>query len=406
LRTLLKGGMIYMPDGFRRMDISIAEGKVFEVAGNINENNNYEKVIRCDNFFIMPGLIDVHVHFREPGFEYKETIATGSRAAARGGYTTVCTMPNLKPAPVDEETLKVQTDIIRKDAIVNIVPYGAITSNQSGRGRLSDMQAMADDVVAFTDDGKGVQKDTLMSQAMLTAKSLGKMIVAHCEDEHYPTEDPRSEWNQVARDISLAMMNDCAYHVCHVSTGESVDLVRAGKGAGVDVSCETAPHYLVFSSEEVPDEGRFKMNPPLRTAKDKAALLAGIKDGTIEIIATDHAPHSAEEKKGGFADSLFGVIGLETAFPVLYTQLVKKGEISLEHLVQLMSVNPARRFSLPGGSLQVGAPADIAVIDLEAQYRIDPQTFSSKGRSTPFSGMEVFGETVLTMVAGRIVYER
>ncbi|MEA4922722.1 MAG: dihydroorotase [Eubacteriaceae bacterium] len=406
MKTLLKGGMVYTPEGFRKRDIAVSEGKVFAVSDNIDDNNIFEKVIRCDNFFVVPGFIDVHVHLREPGFEYKETIKTGTEAAAAGGYTTVCPMPNLKPAPVDAASLKVQTDIIESDGLINVYPYGAITSDQSGRGKLSAMKEMSDKVVAYTDDGKGVQDEKLMTDAMNETRSLGKLIAAHCEDESFPTEDPASEWKQAARDISLAMQTGCPYHICHVSAKETVQLVRAAKGAGIDITCETAPHYLIFTDEDVKDEGQFKMNPPIRKSEDREELIQGLKDGTIDMIATDHAPHRADEKKGGFKGSLFGIVGLETAFPVLYTDIVEKGIITLEKLVDLMSTAPAKRFLLPGGVIEEGAPADLTIIDPNAEYVIDPDTFKSKGRSTPFKGMKVKGMITATICGGKTVYER
>lgn len=407
MNILLKHGMVHTKDGFQKKDLSILHGRIAEIADHIDEKPAiFEKVIPCDNFFILPGLIDVHVHFREPGFEYKETIATGSRAAAHGGYTTVCTMPNLHPAPTDRASLQRQLDIIRKDARVHVIPYGAITADQSGRGILSAMDEMTEDVVAFSDDGKGVQPDALMAQAMQTAKHLHHMIVAHCEDERYPTEDPRSEWKQVERDLHLAKETGCSYHVCHISTKESVALIRAAKQDGVNVSCETASHYLIFERRSIPDEGRFKMNPPIRTEEDRTALRNGLIDGTIDMIATDHAPHSAEEKAGTFRDSLFGIVGLETAFPVLYTELVQTGMLTLEQLTARMSTIPAQRFGLAGGSLEPGCPADLMVYDPQPVCRIDPDTFFSKGHSTPFAGWRVSGEVVMTLVNGRMSYER
>ncbi|MEG0392316.1 MAG: dihydroorotase [Anaerovoracaceae bacterium] len=401
MKTLLKGGYVIVNEEKKSVDISIEQGRVFAIASEIN-NEGFDKVIHCDNFFIAPAFVDVHVHLREPGFSYKETIATGTAAAARGGYSTVFSMPNLTPAPVDAQSLQVQLEIIDKEAKVKVLPYGAITQTQSGRGGLSQMEEMADKVIGFTDDGKGIQAGGLMREAMHKAKSLGKLIVAHCEDEEYDTYEPESEWKQVERDIALAKETGCPYHICHISTKETVELVRKAKGEGVDITCETAPHYLIFDNQDLPDEGRFKMNPPIRGRADKEALIQGIQDGTIDMIATDHAPHSEEEKSKGFKDSMFGIIGMETAFPVLYTHLVKPGTITLEKLIDLMAIAPRKRFGLPGGEIQEGEVADLVLIDLEEEYEIDSEEFLSKGRSTPFEGMDVFGRIITTLVDGEI----
>ena len=355
-------------------------------------------------------------------FFYKETIKGGSLAAAKGGYTCVCPMPNLNPAPSDFASLKVQLDIIEKDAVVNTIPYGTITVNQDGRSALSDMEAMAPYVCAFSDDGKGVQTGELMEEAMLKSKSLGKMIVAHCEDEsllfggyihdgEYAKSHghkgicSESEWKQVARDVALAEKTGCPYHVCHISCKETVDIIREAKARGADVTCETAPHYLVLTDQDLEEDGRFKMNPPLRSAADRDALIQGIKDGTIDMIATDHAPHSAEEKSKGLAKSAFGIVGLETAFPVLYTFLVEKNIISLEQLIRLMSINPRKRFGFAGGILEDGAPADLTILDLNRHFTIDSKDFAGNGRATPFENTEVDGKVILTMVKGEICYE-
>ena len=309
-------------------------------------------------YIIVPGLCDVHVHFREPGFSYKETIASGSAAAAHGGYTAVCTMPNLDPVPDSAEHLQVQLDAIKCGAAIKVLPYGAITVGERGE-KLADMEAMSDKVCAFSDDGKGVQNDEMMREAMTAAKRLGKIIAAHCEDnsllfggyihdgEYAKAHGHRgissaSEYKQIERDLRLAEETGCAYHVCHISTKESVELIRQAKARGVDVTCETAPHYLVLCDEDMQEDGRFKMNPPLRSLEDKQALIEGIKDGTIDMIATDHAPHSAEEKGRGLEKSLMGVVGLETAFPVLYTELVTKNIITLERLVELQAEGALR----------------------------------------------------------------
>lgn len=367
-----------------------------------------------ENYIIIPGLCDVHVHFREPGFSYKETIASGSAAAARGGYTAVCTMPNLDPVPDSAEHLQVQLDAIERGAAIKVLPYGAITVGEKGE-KLADMEAMSDKVCAFSDDGKGVQNDEMMREAMTAAKRLGKIIAAHCEDnsllfggyihdgEYARMHGHRgissaSEYKQIERDLRLAEETGCAYHVCHISTKESVELIRQAKAHGVNVTCETAPHYLVLCDEDMQEDGRFKMNPPLRSREDKKALIEGIKDGTIDMIATDHAPHSAEEKGRGLEKSLMGVVGLETAFPVLYTELVMKNIITLERLVELMSFKPKERFGIDTNN-------DFAVFDISEAYKIDPEDFLSMGRATPFAGREVFGRCLLTVHNGKVVYK-
>lgn len=364
-------------------------------------------------YVIFPGFCDVHVHFREPGFSYKETIATGSRAAARGGYTAVCTMPNLNPVPDSVENLEVQRRLIRETACIHVYPYGAITVGEQGEV-LSDLEGMAPGVVGFSDDGRGVQSDDLMRQAMLRAKALGKPIVAHCEvnsllrggyihDGDYAKRNghrgicSESEWGQIARDLKLVKETGCAYHVCHVSAKESVALIRKAKAEGLDVTCETGPHYLVMDDSDLQEDGRFKMNPPLRGKEDREALLQGILDGTIDMIATDHAPHSAEEKSRGLEKSAFGIVGIETAFPILYTYLVKPGILSLDKLLALLCVNPRRRFGLPLGT-------DYSVWDLNAAYPIDPEDFLSKGRATPFAGWQVNGKCIATVCDGKLAY--
>ena len=365
-------------------------------------------------YIIVPGLCDVHVHFREPGFSYKETIASGSAAAAHGGYTAVCTMPNLDPVPDSAEHLQVQLDAIKRGAAIKVLPYGAITVGEKGE-KLADMEAISDKVCAFSDDGKGVQNDEMMREAMTAAKRLGKIIAAHCEDnsllfggyihdgEYARMHGHRgissaSEYRQIERDLRLAEETGCAYHVCHISTKESVELIRQAKARGVDVTCETAPHYLVLCDEDMQEDGRFKMNPPLRSREDKEALIEGIKDGTIDMIATDHAPHSAEEKGRGLEKSLMGVVGLETAFPMLYTELVTKNIITLDRLVELMSFKPKERFGIDTNN-------DFAVFDISEAYKIDPEDFLSMGRATPFAGREVFGRCLLTVHNGKVVYK-
>lgn len=365
-------------------------------------------------YIIVPGLCDVHVHFREPGFSYKETIASGSAAAAHGGYTAVCTMPNLDPVPDSAEHLQVQLDAIKRGAAIKVLPYGAITVGEKGE-KLADMEAMSDKVCAFSDDGKGVQNDEMMREAMTAAKRLGKIIAAHCEDnsllfggyihdgEYARMHGHRgissaSEYKQIERDLRLVEETGCAYHVCHISTKESVELIRQAKAHGVNVTCETAPHYLVLCDENMQEDGRFKMNPPLRSREDKQALIEGIKDGTIDMIATDHAPHSAEEKGLGLEKSLMGVVGLETAFPVLYTELVMKNIITLDRLVELMSFKPKERFGIDTNN-------DFAVFDISEAYKIDPENFLSMGRATPFAGREVFGRCLLTVHNEKVVYK-
>lgn len=359
-----------------------------------------------DDIYILPGFTDVHVHLREPGFLYKETVATGTRSAAAGGFTDIFSMPNLDPCPDSPDNLKVQLDAIEKDAIVRVYPYGAITKGEKGI-ELSDMEAIAPDVIAFSDDGRGVASDDMMHEAMVRAKKLGKITVAHCEDESWPKESSESEWKQLERDIELVRRTGCAYHMCHMSTRESVELIRSAKKEGLDITCETAPHYLTISNDEVEDDGRFKMNPPLRSAEDKKALIDAVKDGTIDMIATDHAPHSAEEKAGGFAESAFGIVGLETAFPVMYTKLVGKGVISLDRLIELMWMDPRRRFGLPVRSLDeelMSEDPSFCIWDLGCGYEIDPGEFMTKGRSTPFSGWKVRGRCMATVIEGRMIW--
>ena len=365
-----------------------------------------------DRLTVFPGFCDVHVHFREPGFSYKETIRTGSMAAAAGGYTAVCPMPNLNPVPDSRAHLDEELQIIRRDAVVDVFPYAAVSVGEKGEV-LSDMEQLTD-AVAFSDDGHGVQSDAVMREAMLRAKALGKMIVAHCEvnellrggyihDGQYAKAHghrgicSESEWRQVERDLNLAAETGCAYHVCHVSTKESVELVRQAKKSGVDATCETAPHYLLLDESDLQEDGRFKMNPPLRAREDREALIEGVLDGTVECIATDHAPHSAEEKSRGLEKSAMGIVGLETAFPVLYTGLVQKGILPLETLLGLLTDRPRARFRLPLG-------CDFSVWDLNESYEIDPESFQSKGRDTPFAGDRVQGRCLATFHQGKQVY--
>ncbi len=371
---------------------------------------------KTHEYVVFPGFCDVHVHFREPGFSYKETIFSGSRAAARGGYTTVCAMPNLKPVPDNLPHLEEELAPIKRDAVIQVLPYGALTRGELGREG-AELEAMAPYAVAFSDDGKGVQSESMMRSLMERCAALGKILAAHCEDEsllkggyiHQGTYAlanghrgicSKSEWGPIKRDIRLAKETGCAYHICHISTKESVELVRQAKKEGVDISCETAPHYLLLCDEDLKEEGRFKMNPPLRSRADQEALLEGLLDGTIDMIATDHAPHSEEEKNRGLEKSAFGIVGLETAFPLLYTELVKRNVIPLEKLLELMAANPRKRFGLSFSN------DDFTVWDLEKEYIIDPNRFLSQGRATPFTGWAVQGECVMTVCGGKTVYTR
>lgn len=362
----------------------------------------------------LPAFCDVHVHFREPGFSYKETIKTGCLAAAHGGYSAVCAMPNLNPVPDTPENLEKELEIIRRDACINVYPYGAVTEGQRGE-KLAQMDLIADNVIAFSDDGHGVQSETLMRDAMLAAKKLGKLIVAHCEvnsllnggyihDGVYTAAHghrgicSESEWKQIARDLMLAKETGCGYHVCHISTKESVELIRKAKAEGLNVTCETAPHYLLLDENDLCEDGRFKMNPPLRAREDREALLEGIQDKTIDMIATDHAPHSAEEKSRGLEKSAMGITGLETAFPLLYTGLVKNGIITLKRLVNLLAVWPRERFGIP-------QTKDYCIWDLDEEYEINPSEFLSMGKATPFEGRKVFGRCLKTVHNGKTIYE-
>ena len=390
------------------LDVSFAEGLVSFFTGS------ELSVFNSPRFAVFPGFCDVHVHFREPGFSYKETIASGSLASARGGYTDVCTMPNLNPVPDSKEHLKQQQDLIDATACIHVHPYGSITVGQKGEA-LSDLAGMAEHCIAFSDDGRGVQSDEMMRRAMEEARTLGKMIVAHCEDnsllrggyihdgDYAKAHGHRgicseSEWGQITRDLQLVKQTGCAYHVCHISTKESVDIIRKAKAEGVNVTCETGPHYLILDDSFLQEDGRFKMNPPLRGKEDQEALIEGLLDGTIDMIATDHAPHSAEEKSRGLEKSAFGIVGIETAFPLLYTCLVKPGILSLERLVALLTVNPRKRFGIPCG-------VDFTVWDLDAVSKIDPNEFLSMGKATPFAGWEVSGKCMATVCDGKVVYK-
>jgi len=372
-------------------------------------------VYNSPRYAVFPGFCDVHVHFREPGFSYKETIATGSRAAAAGGYTAVCTMPNLNPVPDSAESIALQQHIIDRDACIHVYPYGSITVEQKGE-KLSDFKELVPYAIAFSDDGKGVQEEEMMRAAMRQAKVLGKLIVAHCEDnallhggyihdgEYAKAHGHKgicseSEYGPIIRDLKLAEEIGCGYHVCHISAAESVEAIRKAKARGVNVTCETGPHYLVLDDSSLQEDGRFKMNPPLRSKRDREALIEGIRDGTIDMIATDHAPHSAEEKAKGLSGSAFGIVGLETAFPILYTHLVKPGVITMERLLELLVYNPRKRFGIPLGE-------EFSVWDLSKAITVDPAHFLSQGKATPFAGDTLYGECVLTVCNGKIVYQR
>ena len=416
---LIKGCRVFSDGRFVFSDVEVRGGSVFRIAPDLAAKQGVP-VFEFQNCLLFPGLVDVHVHLRDPGFSFKETMRTGTLAAARGGYTAVCAMPNVSPVPDCAEALGVQLQRIREDAVVRVYPYGAITVGERGEA-LSDMAALAPDCVAFSDDGRGVQSGERMRSAMLRAKALGKLIAAHCEDNSllrggYIHDGAyarahghrgicsESEWRQVERDLALARETGCAYHVCHVSTKESVARIRAAKAEGVDVTCETAPHYLLLCEDDLQEDGRFKMNPPLRTREDQAALIAGLLDGTIDMIATDHAPHTREEKSRGLEHSAMGVVGLETALAVLHTGLVRTGALPMEALIARMSTVPARRFGLPCGVTE-GAPADFAVFDPETQWTIDPEAFASLGRATPFAGREVTGQIQMTVCGGEIVWK-
>ena len=401
-----------MTDRIKATVISASLGSSF--IDTIGASISTLSVFNSPRFAVFPGFCDVHVHFREPGFSYKETIGTGSLASARGGYTAVCTMPNLNPVPDSLEHLKMQLDLIENSACIHVYPYGAITVGEKGE-TLADLEAMAPYVAGFSDDGRGVQSTQMMEQAMLRAKALGKIIVAHCEDNsllrggyihdgsYAKVHNHRgicseSEWGQIARDLELVAKTGVSYHVCHISTKESVELIRQAKAQGLDVTCETGPHYLVMDDSMLQEDGRFKMNPPLRSREDRDALVQGILDGTIDMIATDHAPHSAEEKAKGLEKSAFGVVGIETAFPILYTYLVKPGILSMDRLVELLCINPRKRFGLSLG-------CDYSVWDLEASYAIDPKDFLSQGKATPFTGWQVNGQCMATVCDGKLVYQ-
>ena len=419
-RFVIKGCEVFTDGRFVPSDVEVDGGIVSRVEPGIVPAQGIP-VFSFDNCRIVPGLVDVHVHLREPGFSYKETMATGTAAAARGGYTAVCAMPNLNPVPDSAEHLAAELEAIRRGASVAVYPYGALTVGERGE-EMADIAALAGSVAAFSDDGRGVQSTDMMRECMRAVAGTGKILAAHCEvnallnggyihDGEYARVHghrgicSESEWREVERDLSLAAETGCAFHVCHVSTKESVELIRQAKRRGVDVTAETAPHYLLLTDADLQEDGRFKMNPPLRGEADRAALIEALLDGTIDMIATDHAPHSAEEKSRGLEKSAMGVVGLECAFAVLYTGLVETGVLTLERLTELMSCAPARRFKLPGGEIKAGSPADLAVFDTDTEYTIDPAEFASMGRATPFEGWRVKGKCLMTVCAGRTVWK-
>ena len=417
--VLLKGGTLIDGAGRRRADVLVRDGRIAAIGPDIVEASGAQ-TLDCSGKLISAGFVDVHVHFREPGQSYKETIRTGSLAAAHGGYTTVCAMPNLNPVPDSPETLAMEQEIIDRDACVEVLPYAAITRGRQGLEPV-DFAALKGRCVAFSDDGSGVQRDEMMLRAMTEAARQDVILAAHCEDNtllrggyihdgRYATAHghkgicSESEWGQIRRDLALAERTGCRYHVCHISCAESVELIRQAKARGVRVTCETGPHYLTLCEDDLQEDGRFKMNPPLRRAEDRQALIEGLRDGTIDAIATDHAPHSAEEKARGLAGSAMGVVGLETAFPVLYTDLVLTGQVSLERVVEALTSGPREAFRLPGG-LRPGEAADLTVIDPEAAWTVDPAEFLSMGRATPFAGKAVRSRIVLTLKDGEPVWK-
>ena len=416
--TVLKGGTVACGSGTYTGDILIRDGRIVSILKDAEIAPGTE-VIDVSGLIVVPGFVDIHVHFREPGFTAKETVRTGSLAAARGGYTAVCAMPNLDPVPDSPATLAAEQAAIDRDAVIDVLPYCSITKGRKGL-ELVDFKALKDKCIAFSDDGSGVQSEEMMLSAMQAAAREDVIIAAHCEDNsllhggyihdgRYCAQHghkgicSESEWGQIERDLRLCGQTGCRYHVCHISTKESVALIREAKSRGVRVTCETAPHYLVLCEDDLQEDGRFKMNPPLRSSEDREALIEGLADGTIDAIATDHAPHTAEEKSRGLAHSAMGIVGLETSFPVLYTALVRTGRIGLGRLVEAMSESPRRIFRI-GGGLEPGMPADITVIDLDKEYSIDSRSFLSMGKATPFDGWKVRGEVVMTLKDGKAVY--
>ncbi len=410
----LKHAHIYQSGNLGQGDFFLLDGMLFS-----DFSGRADKTI--ENAYLFPGFVDVHVHLREPGFSYKETIATGTAAASHGGYAHLCTMPNLNPVPDSLPHLQEQLALIRRGAVCHVYPYGAITVGEKGQA-LSDIRAMSPYVIGYSDDGRGVQSAELMREAMRAVARTGKVLSAHCEvdellkggyihDGVYAAAhghkgiSSESEWREVERDIALSAETGCPLHICHVSTAESVALIRAAKKEGVNITCETAPHYLVLTDADLQEDGRFKMNPPLRAERDCAALIEGLLDGTVDMIATDHAPHSAEEKSMGLAGSLMGVTGLECAFPICYTRLVRTGILTLEKMIGLLFEEPRRRFGV-GDEIRMGGRTTLTVFDLDREYTIDPDEFLSLGKSTPFAGERVQGECLLTVIDGKVVYEK
>lgn len=421
MTTLIKGALCYQGDKFKQFDVLIKDGKIDTLGTSISENG-VDRVFFAQDKYLIPGFVDVHVHLRQPGFSYKETIKTGTQSAAAGGYTAVCSMPNVDPVPDCIQGIKAQTDIIEKDAVINVYPFASITKGRKGCGELVDFDALKDAAVGFSDDGTGVQDGSDMYEAMKRCAKIGKIISAHCEvnsllnggyihDGEYCKEHNHkgicsaSEYEQIERDCLLAQRTGVHYHVCHISTKESVDIIRRAKADGINVTCETGPHYLTMSDADLQEDGRFKMNPPLRSIEDKRALVEGVIDGTIDVIATDHAPHSKEEKSKGLAKSAMGVVGLETSFGVLNTKLVKTNIITLEKLVYMMSVRPREIFNLAGGKIAEGEVADLALLDIDKEWTVNPDEFYSMGKATPFDGWKLQGKNVLTICKGEIVYE-
>ena len=418
-KLIIKGGTIVADGKSYVADILVLDGKIAEI-GNAIVADEETEVFDANGCIVTYGLADVHVHLREPGYSVKETITSGTKAAARGGVTTVCSMPNLQPAPDAPETIAVEQQMIDEQAVIEVRPFATISSNRAGR-KLADIEALRDLSVGYSDDGNGIQTEELMREAMQRIAAVDGIIAAHCEDDsllhagyihdgEYARQHnhkgicSESEWGPIKRDVKLAEEKKCRYHVCHISTKESVAIIREAKSKCDHISCETAPHYLVLCDADLQEEGRFKMNPPLRAAEDREALIEGIKDGTIEVIATDHAPHTAEEKSRGLKGSAMGIVGIETSFAICYTHLVRKGVITIEKLIALMSENPRRIFRL-GGALQVGERADIAVYDISKPYKIDSAEFVSMGKATPFEGEEVYGRSLLTLFGGEKVWK-
>lgn len=413
----LRNALVYFRDGIRKSDVAVIDGKIAKVSAS---TDGFE-TIDLDGALLLPGFADVHVHFREPGFEYKETILTGSRAAAAGGYTDVYTMPNLNPVPDSLKNLQPQLDAIARDAVIDVHPFGSITKGQAGK-ELADLEEMAPFVSGYSDDGKGVQDIAIIKEAMILAKALNKPIVAHCEDNseltlggavhagkwakenNLPTINSASEWKMVKRDIELVRETGCTYHICHVSTKESVELIRRAKAENLPITCETAPHYLILTDEDLMDEGRFKMNPPVRSWEDRDALVKGLLDGTIDCIATDHAPHSHDEKSKGVSKSAFGIVGLETAFPLLYTYLAKSGLIPIERIIDSLAYRPREIFGGKVCNFQDGDDASFTAFAIDGEWIIDPTTFKSKGQATPFNDWRVSAKNLLTVSHGKIVF--